>query len=289
MSINSKIKKDVETLLNTKITEIKSAYGGCIADSKIVSTQNGKKYFLKTLQNNEEVFEKEANGLKEIELSKAIATPKIIALNLQFLLLEYVIEGEKTIDFFYSFGKQFAQMHKYKSNYFGFYEDNFIGSSPQYNIAEGSEKENWAVFFFQKRLLPQLNMAKKNRLATQELSKGIGKLEGKIENILAKSQETPSLLHGDLWGGNYLCKQNKEAVLIDPAVYYGHREADLAMTRMFGGFSSEFYSAYQQTYPLEEGWEYRQNIYLLYHYLNHLNLFGNSYYSSCMKSMNCYL
>jgi fructosamine-3-kinase len=103
------------------------------------------------------------------------------------------------------------------------------------------------------------------------------RLEKTIDSILHDSLEPPCVLHGDLWAGNYLCDENGCAVLIDPAVYYGHREADLAMTKLFGGFPRTFYDSYQREYPLKPGWEYREGLYKLYHVLNHLNLFGRSY------------
>lgn len=282
MDINNKINKQVEEYLNSKIIDTNSVYGGCIANSKIIKMQNGNTYFLKMLDKNSQILKKEANGLSEIAKSKSIYTPKIINADTNFLLLEYIEQGVKSIDFFKVFGKKLAQMHKYTATEFGFYEDNYIGLSPQYNIAENSEKHEWAEFYTKKRLLPQLQMAKKNRFVTTELQKVIHHVVDKTYTILEYSKEPPTLLHGDLWGGNYLCSKNNSAVLIDPAVYYGHREADLAMTKMFGGFSPEFYTAYQQVYPLAEGWQDRQNLYLLYHNLNHLNLFGNSYYSSCV-------
>jgi fructosamine-3-kinase len=116
----------------------------------------------------------------------------------------------------------------------------------------------------------------------------IFQLEKKIEGIIGDSVESPSLLHGDLWGGNYIIDENGLACLIDPAVYYGHREADLAMTKLFGGFSNEFYNSYNECLPLIEGYEYRENIYKLYHVLNHLNLFGNSYYSQAISLIKYY-
>jgi len=114
------------------------------------------------------------------------------------------------------------------------------------------------------------------------------RLEKKMESILNDSIEPPCLLHGDLWAGNFICDENGNAVLIDPAVYYGHREADLAMTKVFGGFSREFYESYQAEYPLRPGWEYRERLYRLYHILNHLNLFGRGYLHEAESLLNKY-
>lgn len=124
---------------------------------------------------------------------------------------------------------------------------------------------------------------------TKELINLMSKLENKIDSILKTENRQISLLHGDLWSGNYIIDEQGEAVLIDPAVYYGDRESDLAMTKLFGGFNKDFYFAYQSEYPLCEGYEYRENIYKLYHILNHLNLFGRGYYNQAINLIKYYL
>ena len=134
-----------------------------------------------------------------------------------------------------------------------------------------------------------MKLAEANGYGSAELSSTFSKLEDNFDIILNGSEEAPTLLHGDLWGGNYMVDSEGMPVLIDPAVYYGHREADLAMTQIFGGFSPEFYRAYHQEYPLKAGWEYRQNIYKLYHILNHLNLFGSGYYGQAIQLMKYYV
>ncbi|MBI9068604.1 MAG: fructosamine kinase family protein [Salinivirgaceae bacterium] len=279
----------IESFLGEKIISSNSVSGGCIADSKIIKTASGATYFLKTLSGSLGMFLKEANGLTELAKTNCLRVPKVILANEDFLLLEHIESGRKSNNFFQEFGKAFAEMHRYTSDEFGFYEDNYIGATPQYNIAKGNERTNWAEFYFQKRMLPQLKFAEQNGYVTAELSKGMAKLEHRMTAVLNGSEEPPTLLHGDLWGGNYMCDSEGNAVLIDPAVYYGHREADLAMTKMFGGFTHEFYTAYQEEFPLKEGWEYRENLYLLYHHLNHLNLFGNSYYNGCINLLHAYI
>lgn len=289
MNINYDIRSKVEQFLNEELVSSNSVGGGCIADSRIIKTRSGKQFFLKTHSGAPSMFLKEANGLKELAKPGSIRVPEVILADEGFLLLENINTGTKAKSFFEDFGRSFAEMHQFTGNSFGFYEDNYIGATPQLNRPDGKESNNWSEFFFQKRILQQLRFAEKNGYATSKLITLVNRLENKIDVILNGSEEGPSLLHGDLWGGNYMCDENGQAVLIDPAVYYGHREADLAMTKMFGGFTREFYTAYQQTFPLPEGWEFRENLYLLYHYMNHLNLFGNSYYGTTIRILEQYV
>jgi protein-ribulosamine 3-kinase len=287
--MNTKIKSQVEEFLGEKIKSANSVSGGCIADSRNLKTESGKQYFLKTHSGAPGMFLKEGNSLKELAKPNCIRVPEVILADENFLLIENIQQGGRGSSFFKDFGAAFANMHNYTAENFGFFEDNYIGATPQYNRAQGNEKTDWVEFYFQKRILAQYKMAEKNGYATDELKNGVNQLEGKIHEILSGSEEPPTLLHGDLWSGNFLCDSEGEAVLIDPAVYYGHREADLAMTKMFGGFSYDFYTSYQQTFPLKEGWEYREKIYLLYHYLNHMNLFGTSYYGTSVSYLWSYL
>ena len=235
------------------------------------------------------MFITEAHGLQELNKAAAIRVPEVIMYDDDFILLEYISQGNKSKKFFSEFGRSFALMHKYTSENFGFYEDNFIGSNVQKNIPADKEKESWTSFYFNKRILFQLELTEKLGYATSELKKGIGKLEENIEEIIGTNDEEPSLLHGDLWGGNYIVDENGNVCLIDPAVYYGHREADLGMTKLFGGFNSEFYEDYNEANPLQDGYEYRENIYKLYHVLNHLNLFGGGYYSQAISLIHFYV
>lgn len=278
----------LEDILKTTIVKHQSVGGGCIAQTKVIKTVDGNNYFLKAGFNNS-MFRNEANGLKELSKTDCIRTPEVIAVGNDFLLLEKIEQGSKNNNFFFEFGSAFAFMHQYTSEHFGFYEDNFIGSTPQLNIPENTEANNWTEFYFNKRLKYQFLLCEKNGYSDGEFRRLFAGMEKSITTILSGSEEPPSLLHGDLWGGNYMVDTNHKAVLIDPAVYYGHREADLAMTKLFGGFSPQFYQSYNQTYPLKEGYEYRQNIYLLYHVLNHLNLFGYSYKSQAEQLMRSYL
>jgi protein-ribulosamine 3-kinase len=290
MQITYELKRKIEDGIGTVITEIKLVSGGCISNACKLDTKSGKNYFLKFNDyTSNDMFLKEANGLREIDKANAIRVPKVILAENSFILLEHIDSSRPSKNFFEQFGRKFAEMHSYYSNYFGFYEDNYIGSTDQNNIPSENEKYNWMEFYWNKRILFQYRLAESNGYATPELKSKIKKLEHKIDGIFSGSEEKPSLLHGDLWGGNYLTDDNGNACLIDPAVYYGNREADLAMTKLFGGFDNKFYSAYHEAYPLIDGWKFRENIYKLYHVLNHLNLFGGGYYSQVLFLINSYL
>lgn len=284
------IKNLIEEKLNKKIKSFSSLSGGCISNAYKVTAADGSNYFLKYNSSvSNDIFVKEANGLKELAKANAIRVPRVLSFSENFLLSEFISSGNKKRNFFEEFGRSFAEQHKFFSESFGFYEDNYIGSNPQLNISEENEKGNWVNFYFNRRILYQLRLSEKLGNSTSELRNLISNLEDKIEEIIGKPGERPSLLHGDLWGGNYMVDETGSAVLIDPAVYYGHREADLGMTKLFGGFSSDFYKAYNECFPLKDGYDYRENIYKLYHVLNHLNLFGGAYYSQAISLIKFYI
>ena len=276
--------QELEKELFQPIDSIEPLGGGCIGNAMKVTVENGSSYFIKQYQ-NKKMHYSEANGLNELKTANAIRIPRVVKVNDRFLVLEFVESGSAQNDFSNKFGRQFAEMHKSIGSKFGYFEDNFIGSTEQINVPQN---ENWVEFYFENRLMFQYRLAEKNGHATAELKTKMKAIEQNIEKILDGSDEPPTLLHGDLWGGNYLVDQRGNPCLIDPAVYYGHREADLAMTKLFGGFDHNFYSSYQEIYPLKAGWEYRENIYKLYHIFNHLNLFGSGYYSQVISLLNYY-
>jgi fructosamine-3-kinase len=284
------IKNLIEEKINKKIKSFASLSGGCISNAYKITAADGSNYFLKYNSSvSNDMFVKEANGLKELAKANAIRVPQVLSFSENFLLSEFISSGNKKRNFFEEFGRSFAEQHKFISESFGFYEDNYIGSNPQLNIPEENEKGNWVNFYFNKRILYQLQLSEKLGYSTSELRNLISNLEDKIEEIIGNPGERASLLHGDLWGGNYMVDENGSAVLIDPAVYYGYREADLGMTKLFGGFSPDFYKAYNECFPLKDGYDYRENIYKLYHVLNHLNLFGGAYYSQAISLIKFYI
>ncbi len=290
MSLNEKIRKEIEERLDSSVKEHKILSGGCISNAYKLTMSSGKTFLLKINDNTPpDMFEKEAHGLNELQKADAVRAPGAKIYSNNYLVTEFIESSRKSGSFFSDFGRDFAELHKYRGSSFGFYEDNYIGSTTQKNLTDDDEDKDWTKFYFNKRLLFQLLLCEKNGLADEDLRKSFSRLESKISDILKDSEEQPSLLHGDLWSGNYMVDEHGNACIIDPAVYYGHREADLAMTKLFGGYSEDFYKSYNENFPLKDGWEYRENIYKLYHVLNHLNLFGRGYYSQALSLIRFYL
>ncbi|HMQ31833.1 MAG TPA: fructosamine kinase family protein, partial [Chloroflexaceae bacterium] len=169
-------------------------------------------------------------------------------------------------------GEQLAALHRHSAPVFGLERDNFIGGSPQPN----GRLVSWPAFFRERRLLPQLDLAAANGLLPAARRRALERLAGRLDDLLA-SAEPPALIHGDLWGGNVVGAPGGAPALIDPAVSYSHREAELAFTELFGGFTPRFYAAYNAAWPLDPGYADRRDLLNLYHLLNHLNLFGEGY------------
>lgn len=279
--------KNLEEILNEKVTSNSFVGGGSIADSQKIRTSSGKEYFVKSYsQSKSNILKNEVNGLIEIQKSKSIKTPQIIYYDDNILILEFIKSGRKNKNFSELFGIQLTEMHRLKSDKFGFYENNYIGSNHQINLPLYS---NWTDFYWENRLLYQFKLAEKHGYVNSDFKKLFNQFESVYRNIIEGTEEEPSLIHGDLWGGNYLVDESGNPVLIDPAVYYGHREAELGMTILFGGFDSEFYSSYNEAYPLFDGWKERLDIYKLYHVMNHLNLFGTGYLNQTLSIITSYL
>ena len=290
MSLSGKITKKIENLRGSAVKKTESLSGGCISNAYKVTFEDNLSCLIKINEHSPaDMFIKEAHGLQELRKANAIKVPEVLLFDAEFILLEFINSASNQKYFYEEFGRKYALLHKYNADEFGFYEDNYIGSTPQININDERTKKNWTSFYLSNRLLYQFKLAEKNGYADSRLRDAFMKMVSKIESILEGSDAKPSLLHGDLWSGNYMTDENGDACLIDPAVYYGHREADLAMTKLFGGYPDSFYHAYNEAFPLREGWKYRENIYMLYHVLNHLNLFGSGYYSHALSLMKFYI
>jgi protein-ribulosamine 3-kinase len=222
------------------------------------------------------IFEAESAGLAALALSGALRVPRVLACGTAadsaFLALEWLESAPADPGAEARLGSGLAALHCVTATRFGLARDNFIGSTPQLN----GWLSDWALFFRERRLRPQLELATGHGYGALLGAAGARLLEA-VPALLAGHEPAASLLHGDLWGGNWLCTSAGEATIFDPAVYYGDRETDIAMTRLFGGFGPGFYRAYQAAAPLAQGWQQRGELYNLYHVLNHLNLFGGGY------------
>lgn len=276
---------------DTGIERRRPVGGGCINSTFLLELTNSSSLFLK--ENSvrfEHMFQAEALGLEALRKGGGPRVPAPLAwgenANRQFILIEYIDQGARAGDFWERFGRELAELHRSNtSDRCGFDADNFIGSNPQRNGWTGG----WIEFFAEKRLRFQLELAQTRGAGDRgRLCSGVERLIDRLPELLIEPGR-PSLLHGDLWGGNYMIGQFGEPVLIDPAVYFGHREADLAMTELFGGFDPRFYAAYREAFPLEPGYPERRDLYNLYHLLNHFNLFGSSYEGSVRSIVSRYV
>jgi len=273
---------------------LKGLGGGCIADAAVAEFADGSRVFVKRVAGAPGMFESEAAGLRALAASGAIRVPQVLAVSGDALVLEMIQAGPRRPDFFEDFGRRFAALHRHRGKTCGFAHDNFIGATPQPNepldgsweSAGEDDGSGWPAFFLERRLRFQVRLAAER--GGEELARLLDRAEYRIVDLLGSALEPPVILHGDLWGGNYIVDEAGEACLIDPAVYYGHREADLAMTRLFGGFDRSFYAAYAEAAPLAAGHSERLPTYQLYHVLNHFNLFGGGYYDQSQRILKRY-
>ena len=238
--------------------------GGCIHKCYWVDIGGVQRFVKVNAASHADAFAAEADGLDALRRA-GVRAPQAVrhgaAGGKAFLVIEH-LELSGTGDFA-ALGSMLAAAHRHTAARFGWHRDNYIGATPQLN----GECDQWSEFWRERRLRPQFQLAKRNGFSLEIPD---------LDFLLEKHQPAPSLLHGDLWSGNagFI---NGEPVLFDPAVYYGDRETDLAMTELFGGFPPEFHASYNEAFPLPQGYSVRKNLYNLYHLLNHLNLFGGGY------------
>ena len=258
-----------------KVDRHHSIGGGCINQGYRLDS-NEHSYFVKLNKASlVEMFEAEALGLKQIWQTQTIRVPKPICTgtveNSAYIVLEWLeLGGPSSAGVWQEMGRQLAQMHRNGTvERFGWNRQNTIGSTPQVN----TWTDDWTEFWAKHRIAYQLKLAKGRGAYFPEADEFLAK----IPEILARHTPQPSLVHGDLWGGNASVTRAGEPAIFDPATYYGDREVDLAMTELFGGFPPAFYRGYQAEWPLEAGYEKRKILYNLYHILNHFNLFGGGY------------
>lgn len=288
MVISKEILSKTEQILGAKVISCLPVSGGSINQTYRLQTSK-RDYFIK-INNGKEfpgMFEAEAAGLKLISDTGAIAVPMVIATceagDESFLLMEWVDTRRPTAKASEQLGRALAEMHRHSAAFFGLDGDNYMGSLRQSN----RQHQTWTEFFINERLQPMAKMAVDagwlNRVDLGHFEALYSVLPGLFD------EEPPALIHGDLWGGNYLIGEDETPYLIDPAVSFGHREFDIAMTTLFGGFSREFYAAYHEAFPLAPGWDDRTDLWNLYPLLVHLNLFGGGYLGQVRDALQRYL
>lgn len=266
------------------ILNISAVSGGSINDAYRLQCNTGN-YFLKVndAHHYPKMFEKEAEGLLQLKHS-GLHIPEVLNTgeynNHSFLLMEYMENGKRKNNFFEKMAEGVAILHKKKSDFYGWENDNYIGSLEQKN----ERADNGAEFFIHQRLQPLVKRA--GVLLGNFTLDAFEKLYIRLPELIP--DEKTSLLHGDLWSGNYITDENGNPSLIDPAVYYGNREADIAMTKLFGGFDYAFYETYNDVYPLEKGWKERLDLWNLYPLLVHVNLFGQGYVGQVKQILKYY-
>ncbi|NOY61596.1 MAG: fructosamine kinase family protein [Gammaproteobacteria bacterium] len=255
--------------------------GGSISAAYLVTERGSEneRYFIKlSTASQHAMFDAEAAGLEEILRSQTIRVPRPICVGTAddnaFLMMEYLDlrAGQATGKEAALLGQQLANMHHVEQDRYGWKIDNTIGSTPQAN----AYRDDWICFWREQRLAPQLALAARNGYGGALQRHGEQLMAG-LPSLFATYVPRPSLLHGDLWSGNYAIEQGGQPVIYDPALYFGDRETDLAMTELFGGFPARFYDAYRAAFPVDDGYAVRRTLYNLYHILNHLNLFGGGY------------
>jgi protein-ribulosamine 3-kinase len=228
-----------------------------------------------------EMFDAEAEGLRELAAANTIRVPNVLDVGIDgndaFIALERIDFEKPNSSTKRMLGERLAALHRCTADEFGWHRDNTIGLTPQSN----TQSSDWVSFFREQRLEFQLELAGSNGFSGELQTLG-RKLCDELPAFFIDYEPAASLLHGDLWAGNWGVT-NGEPIIFDPAVYYGDRESDIAMTRLFGGFGQDFYDAYESAWPLESGHERRSNLYQLYHVLNHLNLFGGAYLDQALR------
>ncbi len=266
-----------------QVEEVFFKSGGCINNAVRLNTSAGD-FFLKWNEGIEDdMFAMEANGLQLLRAGGNLRVPEVLGVGKMeekyYLLLEYLDSRHPSATYWQSLGQGLAQQHTLTSENYGLEENNFIGRLPQNN----RQNKSWVNFFRESRLEVQLGLAIYNGLVTDDFVKKYKALYPKLPELLP--EEPPSLLHGDLWSGNIMAGPAGEPCLIDPAVYYGHREAEIAFTELFGGFDALFYEAYREAMPVEPGYGERKDIYNIYPLMVHVNLFGTSYLSGVERTL----
>ncbi|QIP17577.1 fructosamine kinase family protein [Spirosoma aureum] len=267
-----------------EVIETQFLSGGDINTAAQVFSSEGVFFIKWNHTDQQDMFETEARGLDLLRQTDALHIPQVIGygqqLDKSYLILEYIDPGSPAKNYWESLGQALAVMHSHTQTKFGLNFSNYIGSLPQTNTLT----VNGADFFFEQRLLPQAGLALYKGLLSKTAYDALFRLQARLPELIPN--ERPALLHGDLWSGNVMVTEAGQPALIDPSVYYGFREAELAFTKLFGGFAQRFYEAYDEAFPLLDGFNDRVAIYNLYPLLVHVNLFGSGYVSGVERVLN---
>ncbi|MDY8136572.1 fructosamine kinase family protein [Aquimarina sp. 2201CG5-10] len=272
-----------EELLYEKILSVKPLSGGDINEVYLLTTKKDEVVIkINDASIFPGMFQAEAKGLETLKKSNTFTIPEVLHIDeidgTSFLMMQYIDSNRKVDDFWEIFGKQLAELHQQSEVYFGFENDNYIGSLPQFNDRCVSASE----FYILQRLEPQFKLAINKGFSFSNLDRFYRTIENKIP------QEPSSLIHGDLWSGNFMIDHRGLPCLIDPAVSYAPREMDIAMMYLFGGFDTTLFDIYNEAFPLSHNWKERLTLWQLYYLLVHLNLFGRSYYDRVRSIVNQY-
>jgi fructosamine-3-kinase len=287
-ALGAELEAALESALGSAVRKASRLSGGDINDAFELELADGQRLFMKTNGSAPAgMFQAEARGLAWLAEARALAVPSVVAVGADrasFLVLELVEPGPRRRGFDEELGRALAALHRASPGAFGLDHDNFIGSLPQSNRAHA----RWADFFQSERLEPQLRRATDQGRVTSGMRQGFARLFARLSELVGP-EEPPARLHGDLWGGNLHVTAGGAPCLIDPAAYGGHREVDLAMMRLFGGFSERVFSAYFEAFPLAPGHGERVPLYQLYPLLVHVNLFGGGYAASVEHGLERYV
>jgi fructosamine-3-kinase len=281
------LRRAIAARLGREVSASRDLHGGDIHSAFRVELQGGDLLFVKSSAGAPRgMFTEEARGLDWLRAAEALRIPAVVAVGddaegPRFLALEYLEPGRHESAFDEKLGRGLAALHRAGARTFGFDHDNYIGSLPQSNRAHAT----WAAFYREERILPLVQRAIDRGALARGARAKFDRLFDRLEALVGPT-EPPARLHGDLWGGNLHADERGEPCLIDPAVYGGHREVDLAMMRLFGGFGARVFAAYDEAWPLADGHERRVALYQLYPLLVHVNLFGGGYADSSMRALD---
>ena len=273
------------------IFDLKPVAGGSINQAALARTSEGEFFVKWNARPIPDQFDREAEGLDALRTSKTtLRVPRPIVWRQGdeqepgFLVLEFLPRGIRVPDFDERLGRGLAALHRTTAPQFGFVNDNYCGATPQPN----PWTDDWLVFYREHRLRYQLHLASRTRGLDHHEFRSFERLLDRLDDLLAGDPEPPALIHGDLWSGNLHVSEDGLPCILDPAAYYGHREAELGMMSLFGGFNEAVWDAYDEAYPLQPGWRERLPLYELYHLINHYNLFGGGYASQVFSIVRRY-